>query len=305
MFISIFLCCGFAALSQEEENELKAKDYKDPDQFEKFNKRRVTIGAWQVHQLREGALVVRLKTNKLLIDELLKNGNSGLALEKQLEQFAINKNTMFAYRENFNFCKLYFIYSNSSDSLLNGTRQGIFLDTNLTVDPAIVMQETFYLLAERDYAYNSSIGFVVEDSARIIKERGNPVKEMAVIVKNKYGHQLKNPFPYFVKEKNFMDAGYNFPIQVRSGAGGSTSIIFVINRTYLEDIKNNKPEPKNTPIKKESSSFSGTIKLKKQFTYEKLSLEVGELNDNLLNFYNSYPKPDMSKMQGGVKPFLY
>ena len=85
---------------------------------------------------------------------------------------------------------------------MKGARSGIFLDTNLVVDPKIELKENFYLLAERDDVYNSSIGFVREDTARFIKETGNASKDAAIVIKNKYGHQLKDPFPFFVINKS-------------------------------------------------------------------------------------------------------
>ena len=300
----VFILSSLFSFSQQEEYDGNDKDYKDADQFEKFRKRSITVSAWQIHQLKEGALVVRLRTNQILIDALLKQGNKKLAREKQLEQFAINKNTLFAYKENFTFCKLYFIYSNSSDSLLEGARSGIFLDSNLVVDTSIIMNEGFYLVAERDFAYNSSIGFVPEDSARKTRERGNPVKEMAVVIKNKYGHQLKTPFPYYVKEKNYMNSAYNFPIKIITNGDGSQSFLFTINKTYLEDLKT-KPEPKNVSIKGVDNSLTTTVKIKKEFTYEKLSLAITELNDNLYQTYKVYPKPDVSRIKSDVRLFLY
>lgn len=298
-----FLFVRLIYFSQEDNvNDLNVRDYKDPQQFEKFNKRRNLVSAWQINELKEGALVVRLKTNKILIDELIKQGHADLAQQKQLEQYAINKNTMFAYRENLTFCKVYFIYSNSSDSLLNGARQNIFLDTNLTVDPHIVMNEKFYLLAERDYAYNSSIGYVIEDSARTVKEKGNAVREMAIVLKNKYGHQLKSPFPYYVKEKTFMDAGYNFPIKISPAANGGLSVFFAVNRTYLLDLKT-RAEPRYV----KSTTGYGTImiKVKKQYTYEKLSIAVSQLNENLNEYYKTTMKPDLTRINAAFKLFLY
>ena len=280
------------------------KDYKDPDQFEKFRKRRITVAAWQINMLKdEGAIVVKLKTNNILIDQLIKQGNHQLAIEKQLEQFAINRNTMFAYLENFTFCKIYFMYSTSSDSLLNGARQGIFLDTNLTVDPTIVMKEKFYIIAERDIAYSSSIGFVIEDSARYVKESGNPIRLMAIVLKNKYGHQLKAPFPYAIKEANFTAANYIFPIQYTPSPSGATSIAYTINRTFLQDLKT-KPEQK--VIKRnESGRITTSVKLKKELTYEKLSNAVTQLNEDLKHLYQAYPKPDVTRIKSEVKLFLY
>jgi hypothetical protein len=295
---------GLSVFSQKETDEANYTDYKDPKQFEKFNRRRKTIGAWQINELKKGALVVRLKTNKLLIDNLIKQGNSDLARQKELEIYAINKNTVFAYLDNFNFCKVYFMFSNSSDSLLAGQRSGIFLDTALNVNPTIVMNESFYILAERDFAYNSSIGFVKEDSAKLVVEKGNPVKEMSVILKNKYGHQLKAPFPYYVKEKNFMDAGFDFPIRISPTANGGQQISFYINRTYLQDLKTNSV-PNNARSTKGSSTGHTTVKVKKQFTYEKLSLYVEELNQNLKEYYQANPSPDPTRISPALKVFLY
>ena len=280
------------------------EDYKDPEQFDKFNKRRKLISAWQINELKTGAIVVRLKTNRILIDDLIKQGNEELAREKELELYAINKNTMYAYLDNLTFCKVYFMYSGSSDSLLKGIRSGIFLDTTLAVNPNITMTESFYIISERDYAYNSSIGFVKEDSAKKVIEKGNPVKEMAAILKNKYGHQLKGPFPYYVKEKNFMDlAGYDFPIKVTPLPNGGNSVTYIVNRNRSQDFSSGNPAGINVKRKKELGET--TVKVKKQFTYEKLSLSIEELDSNLKQFYQENPKPDISRAGSGIKSYLY
>ncbi|MCE3227686.1 MAG: hypothetical protein K0S32_2237 [Bacteroidetes bacterium] len=277
------------------------EDYKDPKQFDKFRKRKDVVAAWQVNELKQGALVVRLKTNKTLLDELNKQGKTVLALEKQKEQHAINMNTIAAYKDKFTFCKVYFIFSNSSDSLLNGARSGIFVDSTLKVDPSITMNEKFYLLAERDYGYNSSIGFVPEDSARKVIEVGNPVKEMAIVVKNKYGHQLKGPFPYFVKEKNFMDATYDVPINVEKDANGNVTLNYTPDKTYLADIKE-RNKGTRVPVRTTGNSKA---KIKKQYTYEKIAEVVDQLNDNFHQFYQGNVKPDLTRIDQEIKQFLY
>jgi hypothetical protein len=268
IFLLLGMNIGFAQQDVEEPFH-DTKDYKDPKQFEKFRKRRIVIAAWQVNQLKTGALVVRLKTNQKVIDGLRKQGKESLAQQKEMEQFAIDQNTMYSYKKSFNFCKVYFIYSNSSDTLLKGARSGIFLDDNLIVDPNIIMQEKFYLLAERDYAYNSSIGFVKEDSARYVSEGGNPVKEMAIVIKNKYGHQLKGPFPYFVKDKTY--AGTNAGIEQQIMFKGQAKIVLI----------------------------------GKQFSREKLMSYIEILNDNLKQFHQSSPPPDLSRVDPVILPLLY
>jgi hypothetical protein len=276
-------------------------DYKDPKQFEKFGKRRAVVGSWQINQLKTGALVVRLKTNKKLIDALKKDGNNDMAAEKEREQYAINKHTMFAYMDFMKFCKVYFIYSNSSDSLLGGTKKGIFLDTNLVVDPRIEMKEKFYMIAERDYAYNSSIGFVPEDSAKLVVEKGNPTKEMAIVIKNKYNQQVKAPFPYCIKEKSTVDAYYNLPINSVTTPDRGMIIVFPVNKTYIADLKD--PAKKNKEAKHNDNQT--TVKVPVELTYERIAAAVDQLNDYLVEYYRANPNPDIDRMDPGIRPFLY
>lgn len=294
-FLSIlFFICTFNLVAQEQNNGVEAadyEDYKDHDQHERFYKRRKLIGAWQINQLRKGALIVRLKTNQMAIKGLIAQGNTQAANKLEAETFAINKNTMFAYLDNFTFCKVYFIPSNFSDSLLNGAKSGIFLDTNLLVSPSIEMAESFYLLAERDYSYNSSIGFIPEAEARSVQEKGNPSKPMAIVLKNKYGHQLKNPFPYQINERTSSGSQVE-PIIGANGIG----FVFYINRRPPSEIPLDPKRKSKTP---------NTVTLPKNLTYAKLSEYVSYLNSNLKTYYQKTPPPEPSRIPEDVRPFLY
>lgn len=304
LFLLFFLFLFNAVLCQDngtEKNIHGDKDYKDPKQFENFRKKKNLIATWQINQLKEGAIVVRLKTNKKLIDALKAQGNNELALEKEKEQYALNVNTYHAYRDYLKFTKVYFMNSQYTDSLLNGQRSGFFLDSTLQPDPSIILNEKFYLIAERDYGYNSSIGFVKEDSAKKVIETGNPVREMAVMLKNKYGHQLKGPFPYCIKEKNFSGGLYIMPISVNTNSAGGVSFNYMVDVTYLADLKAKDKGEK--PLKK--TFGNSTVKLKKQDTYEKISEAVDQMNDELNRFYRNSPKPDTSKLNADILPYLY
>jgi hypothetical protein len=289
-----FLCEDAAAQVQTQDNGYH--DYKDPKTHEKFLKRRRTVSAWQINQLKNGALVVRLKTNHLLISQLKKRGEEHLAEKARLEQAAVNVSMIKAYLHNYNFSKVYFIYSHSSDSLLNGTRSGIFIDTTLKVNPSITMPEKFYLIAEPDYIYNSSLGFVREDSARSVVEAGNPSSsEKPIVVKNKYGHQLKSPFPYamlnmvFTKKVPTVDViidgkPYVFYVSSTLGVqrGNSTGGTYKVNDKTIELI------------------------IPKEMTYEVLSLTVEGFNASLNEYYKSAPMPsEQSVLYQDAKPFLY
>ncbi len=280
------------------------KDYKNKKQFEKFNKRRAAIGAWQINRLKTGALVVRLRTNNLLINRLLKEGDTILAREKQIETAGINLNTIKAYTQNYTFSKVYFIYSGSSDSLLNGVRKNIFLDSNLRVDPNIVMNEDFYLLAERDQAYNSTIGFVKEDSARLVKEEGYGVKEMAVIVKNKYGHQLKKPFPYAAADRPDFKGATKYISFIR--INGVLIPFNVGGIAKLKSTNNNeadKDDKRNASFNYEGKRLS--VQIPRYLTVERISVSIGNFNEELRVYYRNNMSIGDEKPNPELLPFLY
>lgn len=197
-FLFVFLLFAFTnVFSQSNVSSIYTpSDYKEGDRFAHYLKRRKAVSKWQINQLKNGALMVMLKTNQRAIDALKAAGKIDLATEKERETNIINKNTVKAFLAYYTFSKVYFFYSYNADTLLNGARTGIFIDTNLVVDPNIKYNENFYLLAEQDFDYNTSIGFIPQDTAKFIKETGGALTE-AFVIKNKYGHILKHPFPYF------------------------------------------------------------------------------------------------------------
>ncbi|MEO6303570.1 MAG: hypothetical protein ABIP51_10380 [Bacteroidia bacterium] len=300
IFLLSFLTAVFFMAAQEGNDYQNSNDYKDPKQFEKFRKRRVLISAWQINQLKEnGALVVKLKTSQKQINALNQVGKTQEATEKKTERFINNKNIMMGYLDNFKFCKIYFIYSNSNDSLLNGARSGIFLDTNLKINPAIVMNEKFYLVAEEDFAYNSSIGFVKEDSAKFVSEHGNPTGGMYdIVIKNKFGHQLKHPFPYtgYFGKISLANVG-SVPMYYKYE---ENIITYTVDKTQLEDMR----QTEGKKFKPQPTGYK-TFMLKGVDLYEYVKFGVTRLNDSFDQFYQSHPKPDDSKISPDIKKLLY
>ena len=62
----------------------------------------------QINQLKDGALLVRLKTKKNTISALRKIGKSKLADEIEKKQSEYNLNIITAFKTNFDFCPTYF-----------------------------------------------------------------------------------------------------------------------------------------------------------------------------------------------------
>lgn len=201
--ILLLLLVPSAALCQEENEGVKSpkyKDYNNDSTFKNFARYRDDVAKAQVNALKNGgALLVRLKTNANTISKLKTAGKADLATQIERETFLDNKMIVRAYLQNFKFCPVYFFYSGVSDSVKHKQLSGIFLDTNLTVDPSIVCKASFYLIAEQGTLYSSSIGLVTEAEAAKAQERGTGFKDFAIIVKNRYYIQLHEPFPYFQK----------------------------------------------------------------------------------------------------------
>lgn len=262
-FWGFLLCFSFSVFGQSE--IYNPKDYKDGDYFKNFKKRREEVSKWQINQLKNGAMLVRLQTNTMAIEALKKTGKYDLATQKELETYALNKNIVRAFTKYYNFSKVYFFYNTKSDTLAKGAKQGFFLDTNLIVDPHINLTDSFYLLAERDYTYNSSIGFVPKDTAMYFKESGAPEKEMAIVIKNKYYHQLKEPFPYFTELNG--------------------------NPTAKVKIYVNK------------NGTSIPVEINKRYSSEKYNLYVQKINDYLHRFYGKNVGYEIKDPE--MKPFLY
>lgn len=201
--VACLLLLVFPQTLQAQDNDgAKApqyKDYNNDSTFKNFGRYRNDVAKAQINALKNGALLVRLKTNANTINRLKAGGNIDLATQIERQTFLDNKEIVRAYTKNFTFCPVYFFYSNVSDSVKHGHLEGLFLDTNLAVNSAISCTAKFYLVAEQSTLYSSSLGLLTETQAASAIERGTGFKDFAIVVKNRYFIQLHEPFPYFQK----------------------------------------------------------------------------------------------------------
>jgi hypothetical protein len=198
IFLFFALYCGLCAQT-EGPKPPKIKDYKSDSSYLNYNHLRVKVAKAQINLLKtNGALLVRLKTNANTIAQLKAAGNIDLATQLERETILKNKTIIASYQTEFKFCPVYFFYSNVSDSVKHRKLDGIFVDSNLTVNSAILCNATFFLIAEEDKVYNSSLGMVPESDAGKAMEKGTPIRDAAIVIKNRYFIQLHKPFPFFV-----------------------------------------------------------------------------------------------------------
>ncbi|HRG53901.1 MAG TPA: hypothetical protein PLL00_13790 [Bacteroidia bacterium] len=188
-------------LAAQNDKQLKQKS---------FHKQLKETSTAQIHQLKNGALLVRLKTNELAISALNKNGQSSKAEAVEKKQAQINKNIIAAFKKEFNFCPVYFFYSNYSTAIKNREfDKVIFLNDSLQSDATIKFVQPNFFIAEFGTVEQDTAKYVAD---RILEPNGNfSVKETktysggpsfgyeGLLIRSDQFVQLRHPFPYMVR----------------------------------------------------------------------------------------------------------
>jgi len=143
-----------------------------------------------IKELKDGALVVRLKTNHRKIEIIERNlNNPNLTKAQRKRQEAILEGTLKTrdefneaitnmFLDSFTFCPIYVMYDTCSTALNSGVREGLFLGKDNKVDPTIKINETDIFIVN----YKKSGAEFPFDVLRVRK-----LKE-----------KLEDPFPYYV-----------------------------------------------------------------------------------------------------------
>jgi hypothetical protein len=132
--------------------------------------------------LKNGALFVRLKTSELQITGLKKRGKEKEAEEIRIMQEEKNKSIIAAFKANFNFCPVYFFYSNYSIQIKDGNYKGCLMNTDMQIDSSY--NSNNYLIGEFDESSTTQLD--------------------AFFIKDKNYIQLNRPFPFLVKQNEML-----------------------------------------------------------------------------------------------------
>lgn len=181
-----------------------------------------------LRNMKNGSLIVRLKTNQKSIDAYRRAGKELIAERIETERRNQNLKLYWAFRNYFTFCKVYFIYAHETQRFLDGERN-VFLDKDLNVDPSITFDETEFIFCEygsaqpfagfQDYAPSDinkrerpEVLAGKESRESIIVRSGTETTiSSGLVLTDKYLQQLGRPFPYVVSVP-----GENFKAPVKS-----------------------------------------------------------------------------------------
>lgn len=163
----------------------------------KYNKWKRQYAEDCIRNLKTGALVVRLNTKSTAIGLYRNNDQDYIADRIDQKQLEENRELVKAFLSEFDFCKVYFIYTDDLDSLYAGKKKGLFLSDRLKIDTSIVLQESFYMVA--GYGHVAAETYIIPGDTAAPKEYVNKAAiDRALVVKDSTNWQMAEPFPYFV-----------------------------------------------------------------------------------------------------------
>lgn len=148
----------------------------------------------QIKELKNGVLLVRLRTQENAIKSLEKANKQTAADKIRAQQAQANKQLINAFQTNFTFCPVYFFYSWDTEKVMNGTTSGIFLDLNLNYDPNLKLPEKPFFIAEL-----TNVEQERPDPNDLTSSNNSEASFPALVMRDSSFNQLADPFPYFVK----------------------------------------------------------------------------------------------------------
>lgn len=176
-----------------------------PENARKIRKR---ITTRQIRQLKNGALLVRLKTSIPKIEAMKKMGMAQEAEEVAKNQKIENFSLMKSMKAYYDFSEVRFFYSYDSKKVRKGRFKGIFLNDSLKVDSNIVLRNKkniftaeFALLEQDTSKFFSHYEWVQTGHFAFVREPryygGGGNTFMALVLRDQDFKQLHRPFPYY------------------------------------------------------------------------------------------------------------
>ena len=163
----------------------------------------------QILDLKKGCLLVMLHHNQNKIDALKSIGREADAALSRDQQIAKNKALIKSFREQFNFCPVYFFMNSQANDLVEkGIDAIIFVDDSLRQDPSIKPCMEKFLLAEfanmqmDTGKYFDGYSLSNADTGEMLRPKyysTSTYMYQALIIESPQLVQLKRPFPYFVR----------------------------------------------------------------------------------------------------------
>ena len=163
----------------------------------------------QIVDLHDGALLVRLLTKRKSIEGLRERGLEKQAAKVEAEQIKTNQMIVAAFVDAFDFCPIFFVYTDQTDLIKQGKMdQVVFLGHDLQPDSSIRFRGDRFFTAE--------FGIILPDTSKSVDSyrktdevtgtttthhyaQGGSMGFGALLIKSDIFVQLRRPFPYYTR----------------------------------------------------------------------------------------------------------
>jgi hypothetical protein len=156
----------------------------------------------QINILKKNVLLVRLRSYKRQIMLAEKNNNTKLKNKIIERRDYENKSIINAFREEFDFCPVYFFYNTDTKKILNGEYKNVFINTNLQKDSSIHFSSKEFLITE--------FGELSSDTSG-----GTDFSNYGIHTRDEKLNLISRPFPSFISGYfAFAKRDYNEMVQI-------------------------------------------------------------------------------------------
>jgi len=208
------------------------------------------IANQQIRDLKNGVLLVRLKTSTSKIKALQKAGYTDEAAKVEQEQLKDSKEIMQAFADGFSFCQVRFFTSDKSIQIKNRMFKNVFVDEGLKIDSTIVVpeKETFFI---------ADFDFVSKDTATYFSNYktvqtpngpsrspeyygGTEINFSALVISDSNFVQLQQPFPFYTRtafksyKKNPEQLIFLFPVALISDTWSYADVVKKMDKKLLK-----------------------------------------------------------------------
>lgn len=173
-----------------------------------------TVAKDNIIQMKQSVLLVRLHTKKASIQALRDIGKNEDADKIESRQRLENLRIVSAFRRHFNFCPVYFFYSEYSQNIIDKQFDKVlFINDSLVEDPSIKPDlSSFYISEFANHQPDTAMYYSGSTYRADGSDNPEPVKKYyggtelqieGLLVENQVFVQLSDPFPNFIKSGIF------------------------------------------------------------------------------------------------------
>ena len=142
--VIVLMVLGLTAFSQSEKKAKRSE----------LKKKKTEYTQAKIHELKNTALLVRLRGYKKQIAAFEEQGNASMVKLMKSKRDELNKSIVDAFASEFDFCPVYFFYNYDTQKIKDKDFENVFVNKNLKIDSSIEIKFENFLIGEIGYAFH-------------------------------------------------------------------------------------------------------------------------------------------------------